>query len=239
MKIFAHRGYSAKYPENTLAAFQAAIDLQVDGIELDVHVSKDNQLVVIHDERVDRTTDGTGFVKDYTVEELKALDAGSWFSPLFAAQKIPTLAEVFELVKGTAIIVNVELKSDIFPYPTMVEQVNAFIKYYELEKQVIISSFNHEALQQFKEINSLVEIAPLFQDIIVNLTAYIKSLHTNSAHVSGYVLQRSPALQALKNGQLIRVYTINEVEHMYLAKQVGVEAIFTDEVERAIQFNKA
>ena len=105
MQVFAHRGYSAKYPENTMAAFKAALKFNVDGIELDVHETKDGALVVIHDEKVNRTTNGKGYVKDYTLKQIKELDAGSWFNKNFKGEKIPTLKEVLQLVKPTGKII--------------------------------------------------------------------------------------------------------------------------------------
>ncbi len=110
-QIFAHRGAKAVAPENTLPAFERALAMGVDGIELDVHCSKDGQLVVIHDESLERTTSGTGKVSDYTAAQLAKIDAGSYFNPAFAGTGVPTLAEVFDLV-GNRCRVNVELKSD-------------------------------------------------------------------------------------------------------------------------------
>ncbi|GIP37785.1 hypothetical protein J31TS4_10650 [Paenibacillus sp. J31TS4] len=109
--VSAHRGYKARYPENTLLAFQKALELEVDMIEFDLRFSKDGEVVVIHDETVDRTTDGTGRVSDMTLEELKRLDAGGWFGKPFEGLKIPTLAELCELLSGyPRILLNVEIK---------------------------------------------------------------------------------------------------------------------------------
>src|SRR5512139_1857475 len=108
--IFAHRGASAHAPENTLAAFELALAQQADAIELDVKLSADGRVIVIHDSTVDRTTDGHGKVKDMSLADLKALDAGSFFSSEFAGEKIPTLDEVFEAV-GRRTFINIELKN--------------------------------------------------------------------------------------------------------------------------------
>ncbi|HWL13328.1 MAG TPA: glycerophosphodiester phosphodiesterase family protein, partial [Ureibacillus sp.] len=116
MKIFAHRGYSAKYPENTIAAFQAAANLPIDGVEFDVHLTKDQQVVVIHDESVNRTSNGIGYVKDMRLKELRELDFGSWFSEEFQGERIPTLEEVLKVFHGTDLRVNIELKCDVFAY---------------------------------------------------------------------------------------------------------------------------
>src|SRR4030042_5766395 len=112
--IFAHRGSSVHAPENTLAAFKLAIDQHADGIELDTKLSADGQVVVMHDDTVDRTTNGTGRIKSLTLHELKRLDAGSKFDPSFHAERIPTLAEVFETVGGK-IFINVALATYTSP----------------------------------------------------------------------------------------------------------------------------
>ena len=119
-KNFAHRGFSGKYPENTLLAFSKAIEEGVDGIENDVHLTKDGVLVVMHDELVDRTTNGKGYIKDKTYEELAQLDASYIFKE-YGPQKVPTLREYLELVKDTDIITNIELKTGVFEY-TGIEQ---------------------------------------------------------------------------------------------------------------------
>ena len=119
-KNFAHRGFSGKYPENTLLAFSKAIEEGVDGIENDVHLTKDGVLVVMHDELVDRTTNGKGYIKDKTYEELSQLDASYIFKE-YGPQKVPTLREYLELVKDTDIITNIELKTGVFEY-TGIEQ---------------------------------------------------------------------------------------------------------------------
>ena len=109
--VLGHRGASGYAPENTLEAFKLAMDMGADGFELDVHLSKDGELVVIHDETVDRTTDGTGFVGEMTLAQLKALDAWN-HKEGYQGARIPTLAEVYDLIRDTDHIVNVEIKTD-------------------------------------------------------------------------------------------------------------------------------
>lgn len=121
--VAAHRGWSGKYPENTVEAFRAALELGVDQIETDVHLTRDGELVLIHDDTLDRTTNGTGRVSDYTLAELKALDAGSWKGAEFAGCRIPTLRELMELVKDhPTMTLDIELKE----YPTQVGEEVAF-----------------------------------------------------------------------------------------------------------------
>ncbi|MBQ9436923.1 MAG: hypothetical protein IJU50_01180 [Lachnospiraceae bacterium] len=149
MKIWAHRGCSLRYPENTLTAFKEAAELHkkgLTGIELDVQLSRDGEIVVIHDERIDRTTDGHGFVKDYTLQELKTFHIHTGKAE---AEHIPTLKEVLELLKDTmqkGLRLNIELKNSVIPYPGMEEKVVAMIHSYGLDENVVYSSFYAKSL---------------------------------------------------------------------------------------------
>jgi glycerophosphoryl diester phosphodiesterase len=153
--VIAHRGYRKKYPENTLAAFQAAVAAGAPMVELDVMFSRDRKPVVIHDATLERTTNGHGAVSDYKLQELKQLDAGSWFDAQFADQRLPELSEVLDLVNGRA-YVNIEIKAQAYEHnhpPDAIEkQVVALVKQKKLQDSVLISSF---------EIDILVQIASL------------------------------------------------------------------------------
>ena len=140
-KIIAHRGASAYAPENTIAAFQLALDQGADGIELDVMLSKDHQLVVIHDDTVDRTTNGSGHVKEMTLKELQSLDAGD-------GQRIPTLEEVFDQLGGR-LIINVELKNYASIFDSLPIEVAKRVKKYQIEESILLSSFNPFNLPRF------------------------------------------------------------------------------------------
>ena len=138
-KIFAHRGASAYAPENTLEAFSMAMEQGADGIELDVQLTKDGEAVVIHDETIDRVSDGKGYVKDYTLKELKAFSFNNHMET-YAGTRIPTLQEVLELVKPGEMKVNIELKTGIFWYPDIEEKVLEIVTKNEMESRVIYSS---------------------------------------------------------------------------------------------------
>ena len=140
--IFAHRCSKCNRPENTLAAFQDALRGKADGIELDVHLTKDDQLVVIHDEKVNRTTSGKGRVRDLRLAELKQLDAGSWFDRQFKGEAIPTLKEVLKLLNNENFtgFLNIELKTDIINYPGIEEKVVELIAQETLPFTIIYSS---------------------------------------------------------------------------------------------------
>ena len=172
--IYGHRGASGHAPENTLEAFRLAMDMGADGFELDVHMSKDSELVVIHDETVDRTTDGTGLVRELTLEQLQALDACNGMEN-YRGAKIPTLAEVFELIRDTHHIVNVEVKTDEWFYPQIEEKCLALAKEKGVEDRVIYSSFNHHTLMKLRQLEPDAKLGMLFGDIMVKPWEYAEN----------------------------------------------------------------
>lgn len=228
MEIFAHRGASSTHPENTIAAFKEVARLAITGVELDVHMTKDGEVVVIHDERVDRTSDGTGFVKDLTIAQLRELDFGSWFNAKFAGEKIPTLAEVLAIFADTAHTINIELKSDVFMYEGLEQKVIACIEQYQMQQRVIISSFDHEALQRVYALDSSLTIAALFGAVVVDIEAYTKRIPAQAMHVTLPSAFRHSITQALQHGNTVRVYTVNDVLYAQELALLGVDAIFTD-----------
>src|SRR5690606_20002442 len=148
--IIAHRGASDQAPETTMAAFRRALDIGADGIELDVHMSADGRLVVIHDETVDRTSNGKGLVKDKTLAELKELDFGSWFSEGFRGEKIPELEDVLELLSDRDVLLNIEIKNGPVFYPGIETAVADALQKYGMTDRTIISSFNHYTLVEIR-----------------------------------------------------------------------------------------
>ncbi|MEE4114052.1 MAG: glycerophosphodiester phosphodiesterase family protein [Desulfobacteraceae bacterium] len=152
--FIAHRGYSARYPENTLAAFTGAVDAGAHMIELDVCLSKDRHLVVIHDETVDRTTNGTGAVKALTLDQLGRLDAGSWFDPRFKTERLPTLAQVLDAAKDR-ILVNIEIKPEAFeaegPVDAAEQQVLSLVREKNMLDEVLVSSFEWLMLENIRK----------------------------------------------------------------------------------------
>ena len=229
MDIFAHRGVSGHYPENTSAAFYAASKLPIAGIELDVHLTADGELVVIHDETIDRTSNGTGYVKDYTLQQLRAFDYGSWFSEEFVGENIPTLGEVLEFFVGTHHVINIELKTDVFPYEGIESLVIKEIATHQMTERVIISSFNHESLQIVTQLAPYIETAALFAEILTDFTTYTSLIPANAIHVSLPTALRKSVRRALEEGAVVRVYTVNDIEYAKTLQQIGVQAIFTDD----------
>ncbi len=221
-----------------MISFRSAMNYAIDGIELDVHMTKDGHVVVIHDEKVNRTTNGKGYVKDMTLEEIRDLDAGSKFNPLFKGEKIPLLEEVMKLLEPTNLKLNIELKSDVFPYYGMDMEVLKLVEKYGMQHRTIISSFDHETLIRIAEVAPRIETAPLFSNIIVEPWAYAKRIEADAIHISGYYMMRQTAIEALKEGAKVRVYTINDEAHMDLLWKAQVKGFFTDEVEKAVEWRK-
>ena len=160
--IIAHRGYRAKYPENTLASFSAALDIGVKMIELDVMLTRDRKMVVIHDATLERTTNGHGPVSSYTLKELKELDAGSWFHPRFAGERLPALEEVLDLVSDHALL-NIEIKSNAYeahqPPDAIEKQVVELVRRKNALTSVLISSFEWKILENVASMEDAPAIA--------------------------------------------------------------------------------
>jgi glycerophosphoryl diester phosphodiesterase len=180
--IIAHRGASKHAPENTIAAFRKALELGAEGIELDVHLSADGHLVVIHDEKVDRTSNGNGWVKEKTLEELKALDFGSWFTQEFKGEAIPTLDEALELLQPWTGIINIEIKGGSILYPGIEKEVVKKIEKFKLEDKMIISSFNHYSLVEVKKLNPKIKTGILYVSGLFEPWEYAKRLDAYAIH---------------------------------------------------------
>ena len=164
-KIFAHRGASAYAPENTMEAFALAVKQEADGIELDVQMTKDGQVVVIHDETIDRVSDGKGAVRDYTLEELRKFSFSNHMEN-YKEAAIPTLKEVLEFLKPTNLELNIELKTGIYWYPGLEEKTMELVKEAGMEDRVIYSSFNHYSVQKILELDSNAQCAYLYSCLL-------------------------------------------------------------------------
>lgn len=232
MEIFAHRGASGNYPENTIVAFKEAARLPVFGVEFDVHMTADGELVVIHDETIDRTSDGTGYVKDMSLADLREYDYGSWFSSEFKGETIPTLTEVLDVFDSTDHKLNIELKSDIFPYEGMVRKVLDLIAQRQMESRVIISSFDHATIQSVKQLNPHIETAALFMEVLVHPLDYLRKIPADALHILFPAAIRPSMAEVINSGMPVRTFTVNEESYAKLLKQAGVQAIFTDYPEK-------
>ena len=235
--IFAHRGASAHAPENTLAAFELALAQHADGIELDVKLSSDGHVVVIHDATIDRTTGAKGRVKDKTLDELRSLNAGSFFSQNFTDEKIPTLEEVFEKM-GRRLFINVELTNYNTPRDHLVESVCMLVKKFNLQKHVMFSSFFASNLSKAgsylpdvpRGLLALGGIAGAWARSFGYYFGKYQALHPYLSNVTPEQVQRVHRLKGR-----IHVWTVNKAEDMRRLFHWGVDAIFTDDPQLAVQ----
>lgn len=211
-KAFAHRGFSGKYPENTMLAFKKAIEVGADGIELDVQLTKDGEVVIIHDETIDRTTDGEGFVCEYTYDELKKFDASYIYKDKYGFNPIPTLKEYFELVKDLDFITNIELKTGINEYLGIEEKVYKLIKEFRLESKAIISSFNHFSILRMKKIAPELKYGFLSETWIIDAGEYCKKYGVSCYHPHFKNLIPSVIDELKKNNIEINTWTVNKKE---------------------------
>ncbi|KUP07350.1 hypothetical protein Q73_09000 [Bacillus coahuilensis m2-6] len=231
MKIFAHRGYSRNYPENTMVAFKAAEQVGADGIELDVHLTKDHQIVVIHDETINRTSNGSGKIKDMTVKELKSFTYDYRFTGFNTT--ISTLDEVFEWLKENQLMCNVELKNNLYEYKGLEKKVVELIKDYSFDRRIVLSSFNHHSLLKCKELNNSIECAALYSDKLVHPERYIESIKVEGIHPPVHYVTDELLVDCKKMNVPIRPYTVNNMETIERLAQLGCTAVFTDVPEEA------
>lgn len=229
--VCAHRGFSAHYPENTMASFRAAADAGADMIELDVRFTKDGVAVISHDARVNRCTNGTGRIADYTLNELQKLDAGSWFHPDFHDQYIPTLEEVLIFCKGK-MAVNIEIKA---LNDTGAAGVMDIVRKTGMQPHVIVSSFDTPVLAQFREFDSDVLLALLYDrrgNNGVGINQWFKKLQLNAVHIY-YWITRPQLLETLYDQHIpFQIYTVNRINAMKRFLQKGAVGLITNYPDR-------
>lgn len=198
MLNIAHRGFKGAYPENTMLAYEKAIETGADGIEFDVHLTKDGELVIIHDETLERTTDGKGLVKDKTLRELKKLNASKG-NLSCEVQTIPTLREYFDFAKNKDIITNIELKTSIIRYEGIEKKVYALINEYGMKDKIIISSFNHNSLIKMKEIDREIKCGVLESSRLYKPWEYVKNMGMEYFHPLNFTVNKEIAEKFLEN----------------------------------------
>ncbi len=229
--VCAHRGFSALYPENTMASFRAAADAGADMIELDVRFTKDGVAVLSHDARVNRCTNSRGRIVDFTFRELQKLDAGSWFHPDFYQEYIPTLAEVLQFCKNR-MAVNIEIKALNESGAAGVMDV---VRETGMESNVIISSFETDVLALFREYDDNVLLALLYErhgtdgrDIL----RWVDKLNLNAIHLYHWII-RSGLLEIISESQIpFQVYTVNRMNAMKRFLEKGAAGIITNYPDR-------
>lgn len=237
-KIWAHRGASGYAPENTLEAFALAVEQKADGVELDVQLTKDGKLVVIHDETIDRVSGEHGLVKDFTLEELKKLNVNRTI-PGFQAVTIPTLEEVYDLLKGTGLAINVEIKSSIIWYPEIEKRVLELTKSMGLQDKVIYSSFNHYSIRKLKELDETVQTGILYGDVLCDIAAYCKNVGADALHpVFTHRYMESVWNEYMASGIPLHIWTVNEEADMTFFMENNIDAIITNYPNKAVKLRQ-
>lgn len=226
--IVAHRGAAAERPENTLAAFRRALEAGADGIECDVQLTRDGEVVVIHDERLERTTDGTGWVRDHTLRELQVLDAGGWFGRRYRGERIPTLHEVLAAAAGRARLINVELKNTRLRYPGLEARVLRLLHRFGVLGTTVVSSFNHASLRRIRDLEPRARIGMLPRALRAPVARALRlgaeALHPARTEVTARLVRGAHAA-----GLRVRVWTVNSAEELRRMRAWGVDAVFTDD----------
>jgi glycerophosphoryl diester phosphodiesterase len=234
-QIFAHRGYSALFAENTMNAFIAAEKANADGLELDVQLTKDGEVVVIHDEKIDRTTTGSGFVKNFTFNEIRQFNANK---KGVKKEPIPSLIEVLEWMQSNRLVCNIELKNNLLPYEGIEEKVIRLVRKYNLMDRIIISSFNHYSIVLCYRTAPEIETAPLFNERIYMPWIYAKSIRAKGIHPKLASVSDDIIKGAMENGIAVRPYTVNKEADINRLLKINCTALITDDPVKALKMKK-
>lgn len=232
--IYAHRGASAYAPENTLEAYRMALDMGADGVELDVHLSKDGELVVIHDIGLERTTGVQGRVCDFTLEELKKMDASNGMEA-YRGVKIPTLREVYELMQPAGAMVNIEIKTTDCFYPGIEEKLLQLEREMGMEGLTVYSSFNHYTIARLRELDPNVKLGLLYMSGLYEPWNYAKQVGAQYIHpFFPSLLVPGLAAGCMENGVGINAWTVDDPGMMELCLRGGAN-IITNVPDIAVQ----
>jgi len=212
----AHRGAFAYAPENTMKAFELAVEMKADMIEFDIRMTKDGHIVVIHDETIDRTSDGSGYVRDMALDQLKQFDFGE-------GEKIPTLEEVLQLAEKHKIMLNIELKE----YKIAKKTVELIDKY-GMSDKVIVSSFLHPELLDIKNYNPNIQTALLFSARPINVVRLAKEARAEWIHPEYHFIDEVMVKQAHAGGIGVNAWTVDDEEDMEKMIEFGVDGVITD-----------
>lgn len=245
--VVAHRGASGYAPENTMAAIKKAITMGVDMIEIDVQLSKDNEVVLMHDLTVDRTTNGKGKVRDLYLEEIKKLDAGKWFSSEFSGEKVPTLEEVIQAINGQCKLL-IEVKRVKSKKLEIENKIVQLINKYNAYNWCIVQSFETQVIKNIQALDKSIEchklvtmnisVLPLHIDSRIKTGTIYKYKTVQSINPYFKMLNKRKVNKIHSRGQKIITWTVNEPEDMKRMIEMGVDGIITNYPDRLIQLLK-
>ena len=228
-RIYAHRGASGYAPENTLESFDLAARMGAGGVELDVHLCRTGELVVAHDETVDRVSDGSGRILDFSLKELKSLTFNRTH-PEYSSARIPLLSEVFELLKPTGLSINIELKNSIIDYPDLERRVlESAARDFDLNR-ILFSSFNHHSMLRMKALEPSVPCGLLYEAVLLSPWEYAKKLGMDAIHphYSEILLSADECTLAHAAGIQVNTWTVNTPEAMDAVLSKGADILITN-----------
>ena len=233
--IFAHRGASGVAPENTLEAFDLAVRMGAHGVELDVHCCRTGELVVAHDETVDRVSDGTGAIRNLSLKELKSL-CFNRIHPEYRNARIPLLSEVFRLLQPTGLSVNIELKNSMVDYPDLERKVLEEVARSFDPKRVLFSSFNHQSMLRMKRLDPSVPCGLLYDAVLIRPWEYAKKLGMDAIHphFSEVLLTPGGCAEAHAAGIRVNPWTVNTPETMDAVLREGADILITNFPDQAL-----
>ena len=233
--IMAHRGASGYAPENTLEAFSLAAEMGAYGVELDVHLTRDGEIVVAHDERIDRVSDGSGRIYDSTLSELKKFHFNRTF-PEYKNARIPTLKEVFELLGPAGLHINIELKNSIIDYPDLEEKVISLADKEGILDKIIFSSFNHYSLLRIKKIDPSLYCGLLYEATLIEPWNYALNLGMDALHphFSEVLVPGGECIKAHELGIEVNPWTVNDDDDLRKVIAAGADHIITNYPEKAL-----
>lgn len=238
VRIFAHRGFSGMYPENTMLSFSKAVEAKADGIELDIHFSKDGEIMIQHDEAMRRTSGLDGFIFDYTRSELEKINAGSLFDNRFGFTPIPSFEEYLDFIKDKKIVTNIELKTAPVYYDRIEEKAVDMVYRAGLEKSVIFSSFNWLSIVRLHKIAPELPVALLIDQRLYNMGPLFKREGISYFHPSHGTIDIDTVKDMRSNGVGINVWTVNDEADIITALNLKVDGIITNYPDRVRRLAK-
>ncbi len=227
-EIFAHRGASGYAPENTMAAFELAIEQGAHGIETDVHLTRDGKIVITHDPVLGRTIPAKGSLKDYTLEELKEFGCGAWFGPEFAGEKIPELKDLLNLIKDRDIRLNIEIKLGGPYYEGLEAKLAGELAGWDMDERIIISSFNHYSLLLMEKHRPSLDRGFLTASMLIDSWDYVKRNGGQALHPHFSCVTPDTAVSCRDAGVAINTYTVNNRDEARRLIQAGIDGIITN-----------
>ena len=234
--VVGHRGSSGTAPENTMASFRAAIDAGADMIELDVRMTKDYHFVVIHDRRLERTTNGKGNVWDLTLQQIRFFDAGAWFSPRFRGEHVPTLREVMDMLPDN-VGLNIEVKTDGDKRTALAleESLVLIVREVRMGGRILISSFDHRHLARLHQMDPELRLGALYhpvRDVSKTPSRIARRIGASAFICSRAQIRKRFVDDAHRHGLFVGVYGVDSVKHLARMRAFGVDAVVTDYPEK-------